>query len=383
MASKDASKDDSIWDESYDIIKTKKTITVPVTKNISESYTVNVPKRKAVNVTKQVPYTTYEKRIKHVPYQYFDRQTVTRNVQTCRAIPTIQSVCTTVPVKRRSLSGIFKGNQSYVRKKCPRIVYVAQSCCEPRQFCQSIPRTGWRTAEEHVPVQKFETQTEVKYTTEQVPEERQRTRSVTTMVKKTVPVYNIVPKPPPSPEMDRLLHTVLAPEEKQIVEVPRMAQGNAIQTSAIPYPIVDNDQVTRISQNGNYMSRYDGAYLQQEQGPYIGSDFPAQYENRYHNFGQRIPMPVPMATQVIPTNTKWGERLGAPQIRFNTSVDTHMVPMNANYGISNGLQRYEEYDTGNQAQPQVAYTHQTSVGQGVATDYRGGYRGVNLGQRRL
>jgi len=53
-------------------------------------------------------------------------------------------------------------------------------------------------------VQKFRTQSEVRYKTEEIDEVRYRTRPVTTMFKKTVPVYNIVPKPPAPPRIDTL-----------------------------------------------------------------------------------------------------------------------------------------------------------------------------------
>jgi len=352
MESKDDCRTNN-WDDCFDIVKSKKTFTVPCTRNVCESYTVNVPKTKAVNVTKQVPYMDYEQRIKQVPYQYFERQSVTRNVPTCRAIPRIQSVCTTVPVKRRSLTGIFNGNQSCIMKKCPRIVYVTKMCCEPRQFCQSIPRTGWKTVQEHVPVQKFRTETEVKYKTEHVPEVRYRTRPVTRIVKKTLPVYNIVPKPTPAPEEERVLRTILAPEEKSIVEATTVAQGNAIQTRAIPFSATENDQVTRISKNGNHMTGQESAYLTREQGARIGSGFPTQYGYRYNDYCQQMPMPAPMRGDVIPKNEDWKKR----GIQFN--------------------------DTDYQGKPKVVTSHRTRGSHGVISDYTGTRRGVNLGQRRL
>jgi len=201
--------------ECFDIVKSSQTYTVPCTKQVREIYTVQVPKTKAVTVNKQVPYIDYETKTKQVPYRYVDRQTVTRNVPTCRTIPMIKNVCTSVPSRRR---GFGFGRQCYVKKKCPRTVYVRQRCCQQRSFCQSIPRIGWKSVEENVPVQKFRNETEVKYKTEKVPERRVRTRTVTKMVNKTVPVYNVVKKPDPVvPQQDTLVQTIPAVDEPTVL----------------------------------------------------------------------------------------------------------------------------------------------------------------------
>jgi len=201
--------------ECFDIVKSSQTYTVPCTKQVREIYTVQVPKTKAVTVNKQVPYIDYETKTKRVPYRYVDRQTVTRNVPTCRTIPMIKNVCTSVPSRRR---GFGFGRQCYVKKKCPRTVYVRQRCCQQRSFCQSIPRIGWKSVEENVPVQKFRNETEVKYKTEKVPERRVRTRTVTKMVNKTVPVYNVVKKPDPVvPQQDTLVETIPAVDEPTVL----------------------------------------------------------------------------------------------------------------------------------------------------------------------
>jgi len=201
--------------ECFDIVKSSQTYTVPCSKQVNEVYTVQVPKTKAYTVNKQVPYIDYETKTKQVPYQYVDRQTVTRNVPGCRTIPMIKSVCTSVPARRR---GFGFGRQCYVKKKCPRTVYVRQRCCKQRKFCQSIPRIGWKSVQENVPVQKFRNETEVKYKTETVPERRVRTRTVTKMVNKTVPVYNVVKKPePPVQQPDTLVRTIPAVNQQTVL----------------------------------------------------------------------------------------------------------------------------------------------------------------------
>jgi len=176
----------------FDIVKTSKTVTVPCHRNVREAYTVEVPRRKAITVNKQVPYTDYESREKKVPYEYVDRQTVVKNVPVCRVFPIVKNVCTNVPTKRGLLGG-YRSN-GCVRKKCPRTVYVKKKCCQPRQFCQSVRKTGWRTEKKTVPVTKVRNVTEIQYKTEKVPVVRYRNRPVTKMVTKTVPVFNVVKK---------------------------------------------------------------------------------------------------------------------------------------------------------------------------------------------
>jgi len=201
--------------ECFDIVKSSQTYTLPCTRQVNEVYTVKVPKTKAVTVNKQIPYIDYETKTKQVPYQYVDRQTVTRNVPTCRTVPMIKNVCTSVPAKRR---GFGFGRQCYVKKKCPRTVYVRQRCCEQRKFCQSIPRLGWKSVQENVPVQKFRNETEVKYKTEEVPERRVRTRTITKMINKTVPVYNVIRKPqPPANQQDTLVQTIPAVDQPPVL----------------------------------------------------------------------------------------------------------------------------------------------------------------------
>jgi len=250
--------------ECFDIVKSSQTYTLPCTRQVREVYTVQVPKTKSITVNKQVPYIDYETKTKQVPYRYVDRQTVTRNVPTCRTIPMIKNVCTSVPSRRR---GFGFGRQCYVKKKCPRTVYVRQRCCEQRQFCQSVPRIGWKSVEESVPVQKFRKETEVKYKTEKVPERRVRTRTVTKMVNKTVPVYNVVKKPDPVPQQDTLVQTIPAVDEPTVlppltlntappIVYQSALSGNAVATEA-------SGGITETSAVG--VTSYDG-YTATQQG---------------------------------------------------------------------------------------------------------------------
>jgi len=224
----DCSVGDCSNNECFDIVKTKETVTVPCTRNICESYVVKVPKKKAVTVNKQVPYTDYEPRTKQVPYQYVENQKVARKVPTFRTVPVTKNVCTTV--RARPMAGLFPGCFTVTKKKkCPKTVYVTKKTCECRQFCIPVTKTGWRTVQEQVPVQKMKNVPEVQYKTDYVPEVRRRTRQVTKMVTKTVPVYNIVLKPPASTGEDKVIETIPAPEPTTcIIPAPEP-------TTCIPY----------------------------------------------------------------------------------------------------------------------------------------------------
>jgi len=254
----------------FDIVKSFKTVSVPYTKNVREEYTVEVPKKKAVTVNKKVPYTDYETKEKQVPYQYVDRQTVIKNVPVCRTFPVVKNVCTIVPTRSTGLLGVF-GN-GCVRKKCPRTVYVKKKCCEPRQFCQSTQKTGWKTEKETVPVMKFRNVTETKYKTEKVPEKRYRNRKVTKMVTKTVPVYNVVKKDrlPASVANDKLVKTLRAPEDSARTILPAL---NIVQAAppAVTFNLAGSARNARIysgeyaamqsnRNNGDVYRNYSGDY---------------------------------------------------------------------------------------------------------------------------
>jgi len=243
--------------ECFNIVRSNRTFTVPCTRNVREAYTVQVPKTKAITVNQQVPYIDYEPKIKQVPYQYVDRQTVTKNVPTCRICPVTRNVCTNVPVRRRML-GLRMGN-NYVRKKCPRTVYVRKKCCQPRQFCHSVQKTGWKTVKENVPVQKFRNQSETRYKTETIPERRYRTRQVTKLVNKTVPVYNLVPKPPPSPPVqeDRIVRTVPAPDDK-ITLPPLTVLPSANPGKAVTFDLYDARREESGARNEYSAARHAG-----------------------------------------------------------------------------------------------------------------------------
>lgn len=297
--------EESLFNECFDIVKSSKTIAIPCSTNILEAYTVNVPKTRTIQVNKQVPYIDWETRVKQLPYQYFERQTVVRNVPTCRTIPILKNVCTTIPVKRGLLRGLFAGRPSYVNKTCPRTVYITKTCWEPRQFCQSIPRTGVRWAQENVPVQKFKIQTEFKHMTEHVPEVRYRSRKVKKVVRKTVPVYNLVPKTPAPPAKERVLQTKAAPEVKTANPAILRARSEPPRGSTIPYAVVNTSKDAKMYNTGYYISRKADAIL--------GYELPAQYGKRYNVYGPSM---------ALATDTKLNDKNGEATLVFQEDFDS-------------------------------------------------------------
>jgi len=303
-------------DECFDIVKTKKTYNIPCRKNVREAYTVEVPKTKAFTVNKQVPYIAYEPQIKQVPYQYFDYQTVVRNVPTCSFYP-VTSMC--APINMRCQRKVRP--RSAKKKKCPRTVYIKKMNCQPRQFCQSIPRMGYRTVQENVPVWKYRTESAVNYKTETVPEVRYRTKAVTKMVQKTVPVYSIAPKSQPAPGEERVVKTVRAPEGISIlpaattypgaqsslipVNVPHARQNNMMYNSQYSLPEQAVDLNYKRSTNPGLSGHYTG--MNPNYGPYMGSvgtDWKPIDEITVRNMNQKRTFPVEKVTDQPQVNYK-------------------------------------------------------------------------------
>jgi len=345
--------------ECFDIVKSKKTVTVPCTRNICESYTVKVPKTKAVTVNKEVPYIDYESRTKQVPYQYFERQTVVRKVPTCRTVPVTKNVCTTV--RRKPMAAFLSGGRSCVTKKCPRTVYVTQRCCVPRQFCKTVPRTGWKTVQEQVPVQKMKKMPEVQYKTEYVPEVRRRTRQVTKMVTKTVPVYNIVPKPPASPGKDRVIKTVPAPETNLVQPVPLVCpvvgQSNAVQTAAVQTAAV---QTAAVPVNAYY--------------------YPSVQQAVYEPRPQVAYVPSPQV-RYIRRNDNLEQSLGFEEVQLNPAMTNGMAAINTNYESGYGVQETERLDSYYQGRPSVMYETPVRNTEAALTYSDGADAGAEFGQR--
>jgi len=366
--------------ECFDIVKSKKTVTVPCTRNICETYTVKVPKVKPVTVNKQVPYTDYETRNKQVPYQYLERQSVLKKVPTCRTIPVTKNVCTTV--RRTPLETLLSGGRSTYQKKCPRTVYVKKQFCCPRQFCESVPKTGWKTIQEKVPVEKMKTVPEVQYKTEYVPEVRRRTRQVTKMVTKTLPVYNIVPKPPPSPGQDRVIKTVRAPEPKlvlpaqTVVQTVPTVQSNAVQTSAVPI----NAGVAAYNpgyyvpvQEVAYVPRPEVAYVPSPQVAYVSPVRPAQCGAQ----------PSGMSTEVLSGNGNLEQSLGFQEVKLDPAMTKNMGAINANYESGYDVQETGRGDSGYEVQPSVAFVSPVRSTEEAVTYYNGAGTCTELGQGRL
>jgi len=378
----DCSVGDCSNNECFDIVKTKETVTVPCTRNICESYTVKVPRKKAVTVNKQVPYTDYEPRTKQVPYQYVERQKVVRKVPTCRTVPVTKNVCTTV--RRRPLAGLLPGGCFTItkKKKCPKTVYVTKKCCESRQFCIPVTKTGWRTVQENVPVQKMKNVPEVQYKTDYVPEVRRRTRQVTKMVTKTVPVYSIVPKPPAPPGQDRVIETVRAPEPKlvlpaqTVVQTVPTVQSNAVQTSAVPVSggvAAYNPGYYVPVQKVAYVPRPEVAYVPSPQVTYINPGRPAQYDAQ----------PRGMSTDVLSGNGNLEQSLGFQEVQLDPAMIKNMEAINANYESGYDAQEAGRGDSGYEVQPNCAFETPVRNTEEAVTYSNGAGTGTEFGLRRL
>jgi len=295
----------------FDIVKTKKTYNVPCTKNVREAYTVTVPKTKAFAVKKQVPYIDYVPRTKQVPYQYMENRPVVRNVPTCRTFPVRKYAPVNMGCRRRVVRPFG------ARRKCPRTVYMKRPACQRRQFYQSIPRTGWRTVQENVPVQKFRIETGVQYTTEQVPEVRYRSRPVTTMIKKTVPVYSIVPKPPAPPGKEKLIETIPAPEAKTALPAVKTNMG-AVPTTLMRGNMVDANKDGQIYQEQYSLPRQGG---NQQHIQHAASGLPINYAGYDQNIGS-------LANGFQPVTEEEDRRLRQAE---NRSVQNYTSQLGVNY----------------------------------------------------
>jgi len=188
-------------DDCVNIVRTTKQVTVPCTRNVYKTYKVKVPRQVTetkprtvkwvdyVDQTRQVPYTDYvnEKRVKYQNQSY------------------------TVPVQKRVTKMV-----QYTTKE-PRTVYVDVTKSVPKTEIKTDMVTRHRQVPINytvpVPVQKFRTErfkqpvnkSKIVYDKFQrtVYDTQIKTRCEpkTTMVTKTIPVFNVVAKTPlPAPQ---------------------------------------------------------------------------------------------------------------------------------------------------------------------------------------
>jgi len=153
------------------VVRDTKTVEVPCTRNTYQKYTVQVPRTVTEKVPRTVTYTDYETRQKQVPY------TVNRSERRTR----METQTYQVPVTKYYKRTVMETRERQV----------------PVPYYVNIPETKYRTVTEQVPVQRSKVQMENVVKT--VYDTQTRTRCVpeTKIVTKQIPVYNVVPKPPP------------------------------------------------------------------------------------------------------------------------------------------------------------------------------------------
>jgi len=165
-------------DDCVQVVRETKTVEVPCVRNTYQPYTVKVPRQVTEQVPRTVTYTDYEIRSKQVPY------TVNRSEKRVR----METQKYQVPVTR------------YYR----RTVMETRERQVPVEYFVNVPETKYQTVTEQVPVQRSKVEMDTVVKT--VYDTQTRTRCVpeTKIVRKQIPVYNVIPKPAPPcpPEID-------------------------------------------------------------------------------------------------------------------------------------------------------------------------------------
>jgi len=157
-------------DDCVQVVRETKTVQVPCTVNTYRKYSVNVPRQVMQQVPRTVTYTEYENRDKKVPF------TVNRSERRIRVDKEQYQVPVTKYYKRTTME---------TRERQVPVTYYVD-----------IPETKYRTVMEKVPVQRSKIQYEERLKTVYDTQIRQRCVPETRMVRKTLPVYNVVAKDP-------------------------------------------------------------------------------------------------------------------------------------------------------------------------------------------
>jgi len=177
----------------FKVVRTNKRIEIPCTRNEQRRYKVSVPKTVQERVPRRVQYTDYETREREEPYTVKRYETAYREEE--------QQYMAQVPKK---VTKMVK-----VTKKVPKTVYVDVVTEEPQESTIMVPETRkrwvkvpfqkqvidqkYRKVKESVPVTKY--RTEFDTVSKTVYEDAWRTKvvPVTKIVRKVIPVYNVVP----------------------------------------------------------------------------------------------------------------------------------------------------------------------------------------------
>jgi len=161
-------------DDCVQVVRDIKTVQIPCTRNTYKEYTVKVARQVTEQIPRAVTYTDYESREKQVPY------TVMRPERRIR----METQKYQVPVT------------TYYRKT----TMETQERQVPVPYYVNVQETKYRTISENVPVQRSKVEMDEVVKTVYDTETRTRCVPQTKIVRKVLPVYNVVPKPqPPCP----------------------------------------------------------------------------------------------------------------------------------------------------------------------------------------
>lgn len=182
------------------VVRSSKTVQVPCTRNTYRNYTVKVPRQVTEQVPRTVHYTEMINRQKTIPYTCNRSERRTRMQTQKYQVPVTTRHTKMVPVTKKVPRTVYVNVTRHVPQQYTTTTMQTRERQVPVPYCVNVPETRYRTVTEQVPVQK--TRVEMDTVNKTVYDSQVRTQCVpeTRIVKKTIPVYNVVARPaPPCP----------------------------------------------------------------------------------------------------------------------------------------------------------------------------------------
>jgi len=187
-------------DDLVRVVRSTTSVQVPVTRNNCKQYTVKVPRQVTEQRPRTVRYTDYETRVKQVPYTVNRSERRTRMETQKYQVPVTTSHTRMVPVTNKVPKTVYVDVTTQVPQSYKTTTMESRVRQVPVPYFVNVPETKYKTLTEQVPVQR--TKVEMDTVTKTVFDDQVKTRCVpeTKIVTKTIPVYNVVPRPaPPCP----------------------------------------------------------------------------------------------------------------------------------------------------------------------------------------
>jgi len=182
------------------VVRSSKTVQVPCTRNTYRNYTVKVPRQVTEQVPRTVHYTEMINRQKTIPYTCNRSERRTRMQTQKYQVPVKTCHTRMVPVTKKVPRTVYVNVTTHVPQQYTTTTMQTRERQVPVPYCVNVPETRYRTVTEQVPVRK--TRVEMDTVNKTVYDSQVRTQCVpeTRIVKKTIPVYNVVARPaPPCP----------------------------------------------------------------------------------------------------------------------------------------------------------------------------------------